>query len=123
MFKASLEDGKYTYINDNGKQQILRYGFPWKEKELAGDNLLLAMGNEIERLQLELRYVKFLRQIESKGFINKEDFYQYMDLDIEGHRSIGDNCTMKMMVDHFERGQTMKVDNFYTLIKNKENMP
>lgn len=50
MIKIELEGGKYTIIHDNGcGLKALRYGEEWRN--LVGDNLVLAMTNEIERLR------------------------------------------------------------------------
>lgn len=55
MAKIELENGKYTVVNelnDGGGLKALRYGEEWRN--LAGDNLILAMYHEIERLQERL---------------------------------------------------------------------
>jgi len=44
-FRLDFNGGKYTLIYDNGKLDALRYGEPWRN--LAGDNLIFAMGAEI----------------------------------------------------------------------------
>ena len=46
----TLEGGKYHLVQDQtGKQFALRYGAHWRD--LAGDQLILVMGQEIERLR------------------------------------------------------------------------
>jgi hypothetical protein len=48
--KIELENGKYTILHENGNNlRALRYGKPWRT--LVGDNLILAMAAEIEKLQ------------------------------------------------------------------------
>ncbi|CUB28335.1 hypothetical protein [Bacillus cereus] len=52
MREIKLLDGKYTVVNelsDGGGLHALRYGETWRN--LAGDNLILAMFHEIEELQ------------------------------------------------------------------------
>ena len=51
--KIDLCDGKYTYIldEDTGVQEVLRYGEPWRKDDLLGDNLVLAMAQEINNLK------------------------------------------------------------------------
>ena len=44
-----LENGKYEYILKDGKQHILRHGQKWRDE--TGDNLILAMAHEIQRLK------------------------------------------------------------------------
>lgn len=50
MFRMEFYDGKYTYINDNGKQSVLRYGENWSRR-IVGDGFILAMGQELEEQQ------------------------------------------------------------------------
>lgn len=54
--QIELENGKYTYILDEvtGVQEVLRYGEPWRKDDLIGDNLVLSMAHEIDKLQNEL---------------------------------------------------------------------
>jgi len=56
--KIELENGKYTYMFDEntGVQEVLRYGEPWRGKELTGDNFILAMAHEIQRLRKQQSY-------------------------------------------------------------------
>lgn len=57
MREIELENGKYTVVNElmsGGHLYALRYGEPWRN--LNGDNLILAMYHEIERLYEELEY-------------------------------------------------------------------
>lgn len=58
MAKIELENGKYTVINalnEGGVFEALRYGEKWRN--LAGDNLVLAMAHEIERLRDEISFI------------------------------------------------------------------
>jgi photosystem II stability/assembly factor-like uncharacterized protein len=48
----TVADGKYTVSHDNGANlKALRYGEEWRD--LVGDGLVLALVQEIERLQEE----------------------------------------------------------------------
>lgn len=47
--EITLENGKYTLVNDHGKLTALRYGEPWRD--CVGDGLMLAMAHEIELLR------------------------------------------------------------------------
>lgn len=50
MLRLELSEGKYTYIlHDDGRQEALRYGEPWRD--LVGDNLVFHLGSTIETLQ------------------------------------------------------------------------
>lgn len=47
--KLELQDGKYTIYHQNGENfRCLRYGKPWRN--LVGDGMVLALVQEIERL-------------------------------------------------------------------------
>jgi hypothetical protein len=52
MFKVEFEDGKYTFVNDNGIVEILRYGKPWRNE--SGDKALLCLLQKFEQQQEEL---------------------------------------------------------------------
>jgi len=55
MIRIELLDGKYTVVNEleeGGGFRALRYGKEWRN--LAGDNLVLAMAYEIEELREKL---------------------------------------------------------------------
>lgn len=55
--EIELGSGKYTYIvHQNGKQEALRYGVPWRD--LTGDGLILCMAEEIYRLRNEIEAAK-----------------------------------------------------------------
>jgi hypothetical protein len=44
-----LDNGKYTYINDEHGQRALRYGWQWRD--LTGDKFIHEMAMEIEDLR------------------------------------------------------------------------
>ncbi len=59
MTKIELQDGKYAVIHNNGQGlHALRYGEQWRN--LAGDNLVMAMAYEIEELRESKEYCKRL---------------------------------------------------------------
>lgn len=50
--KIVVDDGKYTLIHSNGSGlRALRHGEPWREKDLIGDGMVLALVQEIVSLQ------------------------------------------------------------------------
>lgn len=54
MNQIEIENGKYTIINElqsGGRLTALRHGGEWRD--LTGDDLILAMYHEIERLRKE----------------------------------------------------------------------
>lgn len=72
--KLVLCDGKYTVVNElenGGGFYALRHGEKWRS--LAGDNLVLAMFQEIEELvELKEAYESALREIENGTFDIRE---------------------------------------------------
>lgn len=46
--RFDFDGGKYTVISENGRQQALRHGEPWRD--LTGDNLVYWMMVEIQVL-------------------------------------------------------------------------
>lgn len=52
MTEIVLMDGKYTYRNEDGKQEVLRYGEPWRD--LCGDKFVAAMADRILELEAQL---------------------------------------------------------------------
>jgi len=55
---AKIELGEYTIINElneGGGLRALRHGEEWRN--LAGDNMVLAMFSEIERLRNEISFI------------------------------------------------------------------
>lgn len=59
--RIELEDGKYTYLLDEGAQKALRYGEPWRD--LCGDKFIYSMACEIERLQAENAELQIFKQM------------------------------------------------------------
>lgn len=59
-FFVHLNDGKYTYRRfKDGSQDALRFGSDWRTKDdLAGDNLIAAMGNLIESQQAQINELR-----------------------------------------------------------------
>lgn len=52
--KIEIEGGKYTIVHENGAAlRVYRHGELWQN--LTGDNLVLAMCNEIEELKRKLK--------------------------------------------------------------------
>lgn len=52
--RVSVEDGKYTLINDSGKMTALRHGEPWN-RDINGDKLIYAMFARIQQLEQDLK--------------------------------------------------------------------
>lgn len=48
MFELTVENGKYTFINNNGVVSILRYGKEWRNE--AGDKALLSLPQYVEEM-------------------------------------------------------------------------
>lgn len=61
--KIELENGKYTYIFNKGRQEVLRHCELWRD--CTGDNFILAMAQKIESLENEL--TKAINIIEDSG--------------------------------------------------------
>jgi len=54
----TVADGKYTVTHDNGANlKSLRYGEEWRD--LVGDGLVLALVQEIERLQEKIEDIEY----------------------------------------------------------------
>jgi hypothetical protein len=50
-----LADGKYTFIlRYNGEMEALRYGEPWRKKDLVGDNLVFSLADEVVTLKEQI---------------------------------------------------------------------
>lgn len=50
ILEVDISDGKYTVIQDEtGAIKALRYGEDWRD--CVGDNLILALAQEVERLR------------------------------------------------------------------------
>lgn len=54
--KIDLNDGKYTYVFEDGKQYALRYDEQWRD--LTGDNLVYCMACKISELEEQLENMK-----------------------------------------------------------------
>lgn len=68
MTKIELMDGKYTVVNEleeGGGFRALRYGEEWRN--LAGDNLVLVMTQEIEELR------EYIAELETAVFRLQDD--------------------------------------------------
>jgi hypothetical protein len=64
MLRLELGEGKYTYIlHDDGRQEALRYGEPWRD--LVGDNLVFHLGSTIETLQARVKELEKLAGLNS----------------------------------------------------------
>lgn len=61
MFKLEVEEGKYTFINNNGVVSVLRHNEAWKDA--SGDKSLLALLHHVEELE---------QQLEEKGTNNAD---------------------------------------------------
>lgn len=58
MYEVDVENGKYTFINDNGIVSIKRCGEDWQEN--VGGKALLCLLQHVEKLELELKQCKEL---------------------------------------------------------------
>lgn len=54
-YKIETEDGKYTFINDNGIVTVLRHGDLWEN----GDEGLLSLLQKVERYEEALEFYAF----------------------------------------------------------------
>lgn len=50
--KLDFDAGKYTYLETDGAQLVLRYGEPWRD--VTGDHFIGAMAEEVERLSANI---------------------------------------------------------------------
>lgn len=53
MFKVETENGKNTFINDNGVVTVMRNGELWEE----GDKVLLTLLQKVERYENALKSI------------------------------------------------------------------
>ena len=51
--RVDIESGKYTYIFEDGRARLLRYGDP-TSRDIVGDKLIYCMASEIESLRQQL---------------------------------------------------------------------
>lgn len=54
--ELQLENGKYTYVFDNGKQYALRHGEHWRD--LLGDKFVYCLAHELSEARSELEALK-----------------------------------------------------------------
>jgi len=54
--KIELEDGKYTYVFNNGEQYALRYGESWRD--LTGDKFIYCMAARIDELEAKIKRLR-----------------------------------------------------------------
>lgn len=52
MYEVEVENGKYTFINDNGIVSIKRCGEDWQEN--VGGKALLCLLHHVEKIEAEL---------------------------------------------------------------------
>ena len=97
--RIDLDDGKYTYVMDNGKQYALRYGELWKD--LSGDKFVYAMACKIEDLESQLHaHKKKEMEEENHELIIKSADYSY-DVYCEDYEPNADRNTF---IDGFING-------------------
>jgi len=53
MYKIDIENGKYTFINDNGVVTILRHGENWD----TGNKALLCLLQKVEKYEEDLNRI------------------------------------------------------------------
>lgn len=51
--RVDIESGKYTYIFEDGRARLLRYGDP-TSRDVVGDKLIYCMAAEISELRQQL---------------------------------------------------------------------
>lgn len=56
MYELEIENGKYTFINNNGVVSIKRFGEAWRNE--SGDKALLCLLQHVEKLEEENRQLK-----------------------------------------------------------------
>lgn len=64
---VELDNGKYTYINDNGRQSALRHGEEWPAQNLVGNGFVYSMGQKIFELQEHLNQAERENIVLRKG--------------------------------------------------------
>lgn len=84
MLKVIVGSGKYTLIQDHeGKLIALRYGEPWRD--CVGDNLILALGHEVESLRSELNEARAAIEMLFNPMSGAEDFCNYDTKKVTGY--------------------------------------
>lgn len=97
MRKIELCNGKYTVINDlgdGGGFKALRYGNEWRN--LAGDNLILALFHEIEAQRAEIK------RLQSKLDDAESLLTEAQDVMDDVH--LGDSETFRSISEYFDGG-------------------
>lgn len=61
MYQIDLENGKYTFINNNGVVSINRFREEWRNE--SGDKALLCLLQHVEKLEEENRQLKENQQL------------------------------------------------------------
>lgn len=56
--RLDLAGGKYTVINDNGRLSVLRYGGPWRDQDLVGDDLVYSLFVELQEARARITYLE-----------------------------------------------------------------
>lgn len=72
IFKLDIENGKYTFINDNGVVSILRHGEAWRND--TGDKALLCL------LQRTEDYRNEIVELRSNSRLACPNCYEYCDV-------------------------------------------
>lgn len=119
QFKIDLDDGKYTYILDNGKQYVLRYDEPWKD--LTGDKFIYSMACKIEDLENQIkslkRKTKHVVDVENTSNIQKSAQYSY-DIYCDDFEPDADRNTF---IDGFLNGVRWKEKQIKNSIEENKN--
>ena len=73
--RLDLAGGKYTIVNNMGWLSALRYGQPWREQDLLGDNLVGALFMELQQAREALQnvhdYVRGKDSMYANGALNQ----------------------------------------------------
>lgn len=56
MYEVAVENGKYTFVNNNGLVSIKRNGETWRNE--SGDKALLCLLQHVEKLEEEIERLK-----------------------------------------------------------------
>lgn len=56
MYQVSIENGKYTFVNNHGLVSIKRHGEVWRNE--VGDKALLCLLQHVEKLEEEIERLK-----------------------------------------------------------------
>jgi hypothetical protein len=116
--KINLDDDKYTYVMDNGRQYVLRYGEPWKD--LCGDKFVYAMACKIEDLEDQIKSLKKKTKhvdVENTSNIQKSAHYSY-DIYCDDFEPDADRSTF---IDGFFNGVRWKEKQIKNSIEENKN--